>query len=154
MRRSERNRIDPNLGLLADRLTTALQDALRDELTGPGHDRIGPRHRAVLAHLEPEGNRAIDLARRCGQHKQVIGTLVDDLESLGYVRRGPDPSDRRAKLVIPTDLGLRQTSQIDATMQKIEHRLADALGEQQYQDFKGSFAKVADVLMSGRSVAS
>jgi DNA-binding MarR family transcriptional regulator len=122
---------------------------LRESLTGAGSDRIGPRHRAVLAYLEPDGSRAIELARRCGQHKQVIGTLVDDLEKLGYVRREPDPNDRRAKLVVPTDLGLRQITKINDAMTEIERTMAHALGEQQYRQFKQSFAKVAD-LLSGR----
>lgn len=150
MQWSERNRIDPDLGLLTDRLTTALQRALRDELAGSEHGRIGPRHRAVLAYLEPNGSRAIDLARRCGQHKQVVGTLVDDLERLGYVEREPDPSDRRAKLIIPTDLGLRQRSKIEDAMAKIEHKIASALGEEQYREFKRSFEKVADLLSGVR----
>jgi DNA-binding MarR family transcriptional regulator len=50
----------------------------------------------------------VDVARESGQHKQVVGTLVDELERLGYVRREPDPNDRPAKLIVPTELGLRQ----------------------------------------------
>lgn len=37
--------------------------------------------------------------------KQAVGQLVDELEGLGVVERGPDPTDRRAKLVHFTDFG-------------------------------------------------
>ena len=34
-----------------------------------------------------------------------MSDLVDELERLGYVRRGPDPTDRRAKLIGLTERG-------------------------------------------------
>ncbi len=36
---------------------------------------------------------------------QAMGELVDELEQLGYVVRRPDPTDRRAKLIILTKKG-------------------------------------------------
>ena len=36
---------------------------------------------------------------------QAMGELVDDLVRRGYVERVPDPADRRAKLIVLTDLG-------------------------------------------------
>lgn len=74
----------------------------------------------------------------------MIGTLVDDLERLGYLRREPDPADRRAKRIVPTDLGLRQTSKIADAMTKIEHSIADDLGEQPYNRFKQTFEQVTE----------
>lgn len=146
MRRSERNQVDPDLGVLTSRVTSALQRALHDALAGEDLSQVGPRHRAVLAHLDAEGKRSTDVARLSGQHKQVIGTLVDDLEQLGYVRREPDPTDRRAKLVVPTESGLQQMAKIDAAMAEIERRIAVALGRRQYDEFKRSLRQVAQLL--------
>ncbi|GAA3294254.1 MULTISPECIES: MarR family winged helix-turn-helix transcriptional regulator [Dactylosporangium] len=39
--------------------------------------------------------------------------VVDDLEKRGLVRREPHPSDRRAKLVIPTDQGRREAARAE-----------------------------------------
>ncbi|GAA0210794.1 hypothetical protein GCM10009527_003470 [Actinomadura nitritigenes] len=72
------------------------------EEAGQGHPDLRPQHGVVLAYLDPEGSRATELARRSGQHKQVVGNVLDELEDLGCVERRPDPSDRRAKLVVPT----------------------------------------------------
>ena len=150
MRRSERTRADPDLGVLASHVVSGLQRALHEALADGGDAQIGPRHRAVLAYLDTEGSRAIDLARQSGQHKQVIGNLVDDLERAGYVRRDPDPSDRRAKLIVPTRLGLRQMARTDAAMSEIETALAASLGQQNYREFKRSFRQVARLLHDRR----
>lgn len=149
MRRSERNRADPDLGLLTSQVTSALQRALAEARPGDGQHQIGPRHRAVLACLDAEGSRAVDVARQSGQHKQVVGTLVDELEQAGYVRREPDPGDRRAKLIVPTERGLQLMSQIDAAMAGIEHQIAASLGEPRYGEFKESFRRVAHILEGG-----
>jgi DNA-binding MarR family transcriptional regulator len=46
----------------------------------------------VLAYLRHEGIPSEELAGLSGQIKQVIGVIVDDLETLGYVERRPDPT--------------------------------------------------------------
>lgn len=97
----------------------------------------------MLAYLDPEGSRATDLAARSGQHKQVIGTLVDELEELGYVERRPDPQDRRAKLVVPTDLGLDQAHKSRVILAGIEARHAAEVGEEAYAAFKTVLIRIA-----------
>src|ERR671924_296937 len=78
-----------------------------------------------------------------GLGKQIIGTLVDELAELGYVRREPDPTDRRAKLIVPTARGLDQMARSDAIMAAIEQRHADALGQHAYAEFKQAFQQVS-----------
>lgn len=143
MRRSERKRANPDLGVLTVRTMFGLQRELFLSLAEQGHPRLRPRHGAVLAYLDPEGSRATDLAAQSGQHKQVIGTLVDELVELGYVERKPDPSDRRAKLIVPTELGLDQMTESDAIVARIERGHAEAVGEQAYAEFKRVFTLIA-----------
>ena len=94
--RAQRAMTNPDLGMLAGRLLFAVQNEMFTALAAKGFDDLHPRHGAVLAYLDPGGIRATELSRLSGQHKQVIGTLVDELERLGYVVRHPDPADRRA----------------------------------------------------------
>ncbi|MEU5208776.1 MarR family transcriptional regulator [Streptomyces sp. NPDC020742] len=89
--------------------------------------------------------RASELARASGRHKQVIGSLVDDLERLGYVERKADPADRRAKLICPTERGLLQMETAAAIMRTIEERHAKALGRQEYAAFKSALRCVVDL---------
>ncbi|MFI9817813.1 MarR family winged helix-turn-helix transcriptional regulator [Saccharothrix variisporea] len=144
MRRSERKRTDPDLGVLTSRLLFAVQEELFTTLAERGHPDLRPQHGAVMAYLDAEGTRATDLARHSGQHKQVIGKLLDELEALGYVRRLPDPTDRRAKLVVPTEKGLDHMAESDAIMAAMDARHAEAFGAQRYADFKRMYAELTD----------
>src|SRR3712207_4571695 len=53
----------------------------------------------IAARIGPHGTRLTDLAEQALVTKQTAGHLVDQLERAGYVRRVPDPTDRRARLV-------------------------------------------------------
>jgi DNA-binding MarR family transcriptional regulator len=62
-------------------------------------------HGNVFRFLDDDGNQVSELARRAQITKQSMAELVAHLERHGYVERVPDPQDRRAKLVRPTDRG-------------------------------------------------
>jgi DNA-binding MarR family transcriptional regulator len=90
----------------------------------------------VLAYLDEDGIRATELALLSGLHKQVVGRLIDELEELGYVERRPDPADRRAKLVVPTERGLEQLIIGDEIVAGIEARHAGEIGARDYARFR------------------
>ncbi|WP_326943133.1 MarR family transcriptional regulator [Amycolatopsis sp. NBC_01307] len=142
--RAERTATDPDLGVLAGRLLFAVQRELFTTLAARGFGDLNPRHGAVLAHLDPAGVRATELSRLSGQHKQIVGTLVDELEALGYVERRPDPSDRRAKLIRPTARGLDQMRTADAIMADMQRRHAQRLGAEDYARFKRMFTDITE----------
>ena len=135
-RRKERQELNPDLGVLASLLLLSLQDELFARLAEAGYDDLQPRHGAVLAYLDEDGIRATDLSRLSGRHKQIVGRIIDELESLGYVERRPDPEDRRAKLIFPTERGLEQIRLEDKIVADIEARHADALGGRTYAQFR------------------
>lgn len=60
---------------------------------------IRPAHTSLFPHIDLEGTRITEIARRVGISKQAVGQLVDELEEMGAVERVPDPEDGRAKLV-------------------------------------------------------
>ncbi|UVS81984.1 MarR family winged helix-turn-helix transcriptional regulator [Actinokineospora sp. UTMC 2448] len=130
---------EPDLAMLAGKLLFSLQQELFDTLAEQGHPDVRPRHGAVLAYLDPQGTRATDLAQRSGQHKQIVGTIVDELEKLGYVRRAPDPADRRAKLVVPTEHGIDEITKARAILAAIENRHREEMGGEAYAAFKEAF---------------
>ncbi|MEU6203152.1 MarR family winged helix-turn-helix transcriptional regulator [Micromonospora musae] len=140
----------PDLGILTGQLMRALQNELFETLAEQGHPDVRPRHGSVLAFLDAEGVRATDLAARTGQHKQIIGTIVDELVSLGYVRREPDPADRRAKRIVPTDHGLDEITKARAILATIEQRLEQTLGEQRFAAFREALQEVTGHQQSWR----
>jgi DNA-binding MarR family transcriptional regulator len=142
--RAERVRSNPDLGILAGRLLFAIQNEIFAALAEKGFDGLLPKHGAVMAYLDPEGVRATELARLSGQHKQVIGTLVDELEALGYVERRPDPADRRAKLVCPTQRGLEQLRAGDQIVASIQERHARRVGREAFAQFKSVLMDVTE----------
>ena len=141
-RRRERQEWNPDLDVLATRLLVSLQDELFQRLAEAGYDDLHPRHGAVLAFLDEDGVRATELARISGRHKQIIGRLVDELEALGYVERRPDPADRRAKLIFPTERGLDQVLLGDQIVADIEARHASEVGAKTYAQFRDALRGV------------
>lgn len=141
-RRSERQQWNPDLGVLASQLTDSLQQELFERLEAEGYDDLHPRHWAVLAYLDEDGIRATELARLSGRHKQIVGRLIDELEELGYVARAPDPADRRAKLIVPTERGLNQLRRGDEVVAEIEARHAAAIGGRNYAAFRDALRGV------------
>jgi DNA-binding MarR family transcriptional regulator len=121
-------------------------DELYARLEEAGYGDLTRLHGAVIAHLDQQGTRATELARRSGRHKQVIGRIVDELEALGYVERRPEERDRRAKLVVPSERGREVMRLSDRIIGEIERRQAEALGKAAYDEFKRTLAAVVDSL--------
>lgn len=78
---------------------------LYGRLKEEGFPDIRATHSTVLRRITTEGVRVSDLAERAGMTKQSMAYLVDDLTALDYVTTAPDPTDGRAKLVVPTKKG-------------------------------------------------
>jgi DNA-binding MarR family transcriptional regulator len=122
--------------MLAARLLFGFQGELFRRAAGLGFDDVSPRHGAVLAYLDEAGTRPGELARLSGRRKQTIGAILDELERLGYVTREPDPGDRRARLIVPTERGLAFIEASDAIAADIEDRHEAALGKERYAALK------------------
>ncbi|MCO1595876.1 MarR family transcriptional regulator [Micromonospora sp. RHAY321] len=141
MRRSTRKEQDPDLGILAVQLSARVQREIFTRAAEHGFADVRPRHGAVLAYLDTEGTRPGELARLAGRNKQTMGAILDELERLGYVRRAPDPADRRAKLIIPTERGLEFMEVSDGLVDLIEQNLSDMLGADLYREFKTALSR-------------
>ena len=100
-------------------------------------------HSAVFANIDvAAGTRLTVLARRATMTPQAMGELVDDLESLGYVRRVPDPGDRRAKLVVLTDRGHGSVEAAMAVIGTIEADLTTLLGQSRRESMQTGLRKI------------
>jgi DNA-binding MarR family transcriptional regulator len=94
-----------NLGLLCFYPHRALEARLLAELAAAGFDDITLAQGRIAARIGPAGTRLTDLAEQALVTKQTTGYLVDQLEKAGYVRRVPDPTDARARLVQMAERG-------------------------------------------------
>jgi DNA-binding MarR family transcriptional regulator len=57
-----------------------------------------------------------------------MAELVQHLESHGYVQRVPDPTDRRAKLVLPTRRGLEVIALAQSIAPAVEQQIRALVG--------------------------
>lgn len=114
---SDEQRVDLGLSLLTpyryaeNRIFQAVQDA--------GFDDWTLTQCRVFQRIAPEGSRLTDLAEQSQMSKQSAGVLVDQLERLGYVRRVPDPTDGRTRLIMLEERGLRAVEVATATLDEI-----------------------------------
>lgn len=93
-----------NLGLLLFIPYRFMESAVMATLKSHGHD-IPLNQARVFQRIAPGGSRLAELAEAAQISKQTVGSIVDQLERAGYVRRIPDPNDARARLVTVTAKG-------------------------------------------------
>lgn len=104
-------------------------------VVGSGHP-IKPSHSAVFAQIKPGGSRLTELAAGANMTPQSMGEIVDELEGLGYVRRRPDPADRRAKLITLTARGVAAVDAGEATIVGIEDDIVAILGPKRHHQLR------------------
>jgi DNA-binding MarR family transcriptional regulator len=120
--------------LEARRVLAAELDA---DLAERGYPDLRPGHAALFLSVDRRsGSRITDLAEHNRLTKQAMMSMVDDLEERGYVRRVPDPSDSRAKLVRLTAHGRRAAAECRRAIQALELRTRRALGDRGYDGFR------------------
>src|SRR3954463_3441121 len=95
-----------NIALLCFIAYRAMEDRVLADLAAAGFDDITLAQARVFARIGPKGTRVSDLAEQARVTKQTAGFLVDQLKRAGYVRRLPDPTDARARLVVPAERGM------------------------------------------------
>jgi DNA-binding MarR family transcriptional regulator len=95
-----------NIALLCFIAYRAMEERVLADLVAAGFDDVTVAQARVFARIGPKGTRVGDLAAQARVTKQTAGFLVDQLERAGYVRRVPDPTDARARLVVIAERGL------------------------------------------------
>jgi len=106
----------------------AFFEDFRAELEQTEFADIRPTHGCVFRFVRGSGMRLTVLAEMAGMTKQSVGEVVDDLVARGYVKRIPDPEDKRAKLICLTDRGERAQATGLALFAKVEKQWAKRYG--------------------------
>lgn len=127
---------EPHIGQLLRDAFALFERELLDGLHAAGLDDLRPTHNNVLRFLDVGGTRASTLAQRAGLTRQALTQIIDDLERLGYVRRAPDPADRRAKLVLYSERGRAAFEASRHIIEAIEERFAAVLGADQHNGLR------------------
>lgn len=119
-------------------LLVRLLHHLRSEVFMEGRARgAGLRfpHLQIIGNLVGvEGIRLTELAGRATLSLAACSELVNELVSLGYIERRPDPSDGRAKLIVPTPLGQQLLAASQVAVRKLEDRWAAHCPPGEFED--------------------
>jgi DNA-binding MarR family transcriptional regulator len=122
-----------NLAALMRETFVTLNNLIIVRLAERGHGAVRQSHGAVFQYLDDTGTTVSVLAERAQMTKQAMAELVQHLETHGYVVRVPDPTDRRAKLVQPTERGLEVFAIAQELVPELEDRIRQVIGADRLQ---------------------
>lgn len=107
-------------------------------------------HTTLFPHIDLDGTRQTEIARRAGITKQAVGQLVDELIAIGMLRRDPDPLDGRAQLVRFTDEGIAQLLAGLDVLDEVEIDLGGDVGAGTLDRLRRDLAKLVPALEARR----
>lgn len=134
---------EANTAYLLEQAAARLERRIVAGVGAAGHP-VRVAHSAVFVNIDRTGTRLTHLAERALMTPQAMGELVDDLEARGYVERVPDPTDRRAKLIVLTDLGYDAVQAAFDTIIAIEGELERMLGRQRLLQLRDVLRRIAE----------
>jgi DNA-binding MarR family transcriptional regulator len=134
---------DEPFGRLLRWALDALEHEIYERFAQAGFADLRRSHAAVTRVLDEEGTRPSVLAERSGLTRQAMTQIVDSLERLGYVKRGPDPRDRRAQLVTYTARGRKALRLARSLQREIEERWGERVGRDRLEVARAVLGELA-----------
>ena len=123
---------------LSNNLSRLLREFSRDferriwhGLVQRGYQDIRPSHSAVLANLGLGAVRVTELAERARVTQQAMGKMLKELERLGYVTRGVDRGDRRAREIKLTPRGQQLATDSCCVVAEVRASYAQKVGSEE-----------------------
>jgi DNA-binding MarR family transcriptional regulator len=122
-----------------------MEARLLAELAAAGFDDITIAQGRIAARIGPAGTRLTDLAEQALVTKQTAGHLVDQLERAGYVRRMPDPTDGRARLVTMAARGQRVVEVARRVEAQVEAEWTAHLGQETTAQLRAALERLREI---------
>ena len=135
-----------HLGTLLRDPELTINELVSEGLAERGFANIRPAHGTIGQHIADSGSRVTELAQLAQVSKPTVVYLVNDLELLGYVKRIPDPTDGRAKLVCLTERGARAQREARKIVAEIERDWGAVLGERDFAALRKLLERLHDLL--------
>ena len=138
--------------LAIGQLLVRLLREFRRDLAAPAAERgygdVRDPHMQIFGNIGT-GARLTEIAARAQLSLAATSELVNDLESLGYLRRRPDPADGRAKLIEPTERGARVLADAGDRVADIEARWAEIVGARRFEQMCRTLQDLLDAVDPG-----
>jgi DNA-binding MarR family transcriptional regulator len=138
---STTQRVD--FGILLGLAYQGFVEQLRAFLAGQGFSDLGRSDGYVFRALAEQPINISCLASRLNVTKQAAAQIVGDMEQRGYLRRTPDPTDRRAHLIDLAERGTAALASARRFHQRYEARLARQYGKEAVNATRALLATMA-----------
>jgi DNA-binding MarR family transcriptional regulator len=122
------------IGQLLVRLLSEFRRELSEPMAEHGYGDIRRPHLQIWGNIGWNGMRLTELAAKAELSMSATSELVNELETLGYLGRVPDPRDGRAKLIVPTDRGHEALMAAGVRVSEIEQHWGRLVGDQRFND--------------------
>jgi DNA-binding MarR family transcriptional regulator len=122
-----------------------MESRVLEALAEHGYDDITLSQARVFQRIDPGGSRLTELAEAAQVTKQTAGFLVDQLASMGYVERVPDPSDGRARLVTLAPRGRKACRTAADAVATVEKEWTEHLGARRSAQLRSALESLREI---------
>lgn len=122
---------------MENRILQAMHDA--------GYDDVTLAQARVFQRIAPRGSRLTDLAEQSQMTKQSVAGLIDELERMRYVKRIPDPNDRRARLIRIDKRGGQAAKAAQVAHDDIQAEWRSHLGAQRFSQLRKALEDLREI---------
>lgn len=118
-----------NAGRVLNSALRRFEQRVMELMAAAGHTEARGWHVNLTRHLDLDGTRITELARRSAMTNAAMNELVGQCEALGLVERVPDPTDKRARIVRFTREGLAWLEDFGRAVEVAQQEMAKEVGE-------------------------
>jgi DNA-binding MarR family transcriptional regulator len=122
-----------------------LSTELTAELAGLG---ITPRGNCVLSAALTGEKTQIQLAEMCELDKTTMVVTIDELEKAGLVERQTSATDRRARIIVVTELGRKVHASAKGVVSRVHEDVLAALPDGEREAFVSGLTRLVESRLS------
>lgn len=117
-----------NPGRVLSNALRRFEERVLELMSAAGHSSTRLSHVNLTRHLDLEGTRITELARRASITNPAMTELIDQCEALGLVERVPDSTDKRVRIVRFTPAGLDWLAAFGRAVAEAQAEMAEVIG--------------------------
>jgi DNA-binding MarR family transcriptional regulator len=143
--------LEDHVGWRLWRLSELWKSQFEAAMVETGHPWFAEARGNVVRHLGPKGLEQSKLAARMGLTKQAVQQLLDELAVDGIIERKPDPADKRGKLIVLTQNGLRTLHDANRIKKRLERDYEKLIGSKKLGALMETLDELATALKNGKA---
>ena len=132
----------PAIGALLRLAWQGVRERIYEGVLQAGYTDLSRAHVMLFRWPVIDGLRPSELASHNQLSRQTINDLLSDLEKRGYLKRSPDPTDGRARIVRLTERGWNLTQVISDMSFATESEWAQVIGETRFSEFRSTLCEL------------